>query len=300
MSLRSSIAGEAQIGSVKFWATRATPQSTPRRVVQYTGIGITGAVTEDLGRNARTEILNATVDETVYLDLDGIKNAGKVVTIVHPLFGVFEGRLVDVTYDAGPNDMVDIVCTVVEHGDPTDFFIIKVGTTASKKQSVDAVFADLDLDELGDFPTSSGLPSAGAGLSNGYSNFSSVMSAVSAGDGLWADVSAAYSELAEAGNTLIEAVDAFEDATQEMIDMVDTTYELIDVARDYVDAMEKQVADVWQNLRIDTPLSLAEIALELVGDASEETIDLILDRNPTLIDICAVPIGVTLSIPVNL
>ena len=40
-------------------------------------------------------------------------------------------------------------------------------------------------------------------------------------------------------------------------------------------------------------------ALDLIGDDTEETIDLILERNPTLIDINAVPIGFELSIPVT-
>ena len=103
---REKIAGEAQIGAVKFWATRATPQPTPRRIVEYGGIGVNGGQTEDLGKNARREILNATVDEIVYLDLDEIKNQAKVVTCVHPLFGVFQGRVLDVVPDAGPDPMV--------------------------------------------------------------------------------------------------------------------------------------------------------------------------------------------------
>jgi len=37
-----------------------------------------------------------------------------------------------------------------------------------------------------------------------------------------------------------------------------------------------------------------------MGDDSEDAIDLILARNPTIIDLCAVPIGTQLSIPVKL
>ncbi len=302
-SIREQIAGEAQIGTVKFWATRATPQATPRRIVQYGGVGVDGAALEDLGEDARVEILNATVTEFVYQDLKAIKTAAEKVTIVHPLFGVFEGRLWDVTYDAGPNDMVDIVCTCIEDGDPADLFITRIDTTASAKQSATSAFDDLgldDLDGLQDLPTSTGLPAAGTNLTSSWNNFSTVMDDVSQADALFTDVAAAYNELASAGGELIDAIDEFSDATQSMVNLVDSTYELLNTARDYVDAMEKQVSDVWQNLMITTPMSLAEIALELIGDASEETIDIILDRNPTLIDICAVPIGVELSIPVNL
>jgi len=299
-SLRETIAMEAKVGSVKFWAKRANPQPTPRRLAQYIGVGVTGASLEDLGRNARVEILTAEVTEDIYVDLDFIKDAAKVITIQHPLFGVFEGRLADVTYDAGPNDMVDIVCTCIEDGDPKVLFVPAANTTAQKKQSADSTFDNLTLSAFDAAPTSSGLPSASASLDSSFSSLSAVMDAVSSADALWADASAAFSDLASAGDVFIDAVDSFQDATQEMVDMVDTTYELINTAREWVDAVENQVAGVWQNMRITTPLSIAEIALGLVGKDDEDTIDLILSRNPTLIDLNAVPVGFELSIPISL
>ena len=300
-ALRASLAGMAQIGPIKFWATSAQTNPNPRRIVQYTGVGVDGAVTEDLGQNARTETLNAVVEEDIYVKLNDLKNEAKLLIIVHPLFGAFEGRIVDAVPTAGPADMIDMVVTVVESGKPIDVFVLPQQTTAGAKQSASAAFANLgldDLDGLADFPTSSGLPSAGAGMNNSWASFSSVMDAVDSADALWTDVSAAYNDLASAGDVLIDAVDAFVDATQDMIDMVDSTYELLDDARNFVDAMEQQIGSVWQNLQVTTPLSIAEIALDLIGDDTEETIDLILERNPTLIDINAVPIGFELSIPV--
>lgn len=299
-SLRELIAVEAKIGTVKFWATRANPQPTPRRIVQYTGVGVTGASLEDLGRNARTEIIAGTVTEDIYAELDFIKDEGKVVPIQHPLFGIFDGRLADVTYEAGPDDMVDIVCTCIEDGDPTVLFVPSANTTAQKKQSADSTYDNLSLDAFDDLPSSTGLPSAAAGLSSGYTAFSAVMDAVSTADALWTDASAAFSDLASAGDVFIDAIDDFTDATQEMVDMVDTTYELINTTREWVDAVENQVAGVWQNMKIVTPLSLAEIALELIGKDDEDTIDLILERNPTIIDLNAVPVGTELSVPVSL
>jgi prophage DNA circulation protein len=291
----------AQIGTVKFWATSAQTNANPRRIVQYTGIGVDGAATDDLGVNARIETLNAIVDEDIYAQLLTIKNEAKVITMVHPLFGAFEGRLMDVVPNAGPDDMVDIVCTLCESGDPTALFVTTINTAASAKQSATSAFDNLgldDLDGLSDFPTSTGLPAAGAGMNDSWASFSGVMDAVDSADGLWTDVAAAYNDLADAGNTLIEAVDGFVDATQDMVDMVDSTYDMLNEARNFVDAVEQQIGSVWQDLKVTTPLSLAEIALELIGDDTEETIDLILDRNPTLIDLNAVPVGVTLSIPV--
>ncbi len=300
-ALRASLAGMAQIGPIKFWATSAQTNPNPRRIVQYIGIGVDGAVTEDLGQNARTETLNATVEEDIYIKLNDLKNEAKILIIVHPLFGAFEGRIIDAVPTAGPQDMVDIVVTVVEHGKPIDVFVLPQKTTASAQQSASAAFANLGLDNLdglADFDSSTGLPAAGAGMNNSWASFSSVMDSVSTADALWTDVSAAYNDLASAGNVLIDAVDGFVDATQDMIDMVDSTYELLNEARDFVDAMEQRIGSVWQNLQVTTPLSIAEIALDLIGDDSEETIDLILERNPTLIDLNAVPIGFELSIPV--
>ena len=298
--VRESIAGQALIGNVEFWATSATPIPSPRRIMQYTGVGVDGAVTEDLGQNARIETLTATVDEDIYSALDKLKKAAKVLMILHPLFGAFEGRILDVVPQAGPDDMVDITVTLVEHGKPVDIFVTPVKTTASAKQATASAYANLGLGALNNLPTSTGLPAASAGMSSGFASFSAVMDSVDSADGLWADVSAAYSELAQAGDILIDAIDAFEDATDDMIDMVDVTYEVLNTARDYVGAMEQQFGTVWQNLLITRPLSLAEIALDLMGDASDDTIQLILDRNPTIIDICAVPIGLEISIPVAL
>jgi hypothetical protein len=296
--IRDLLAGQAQIGPVKFWATRATQQPTPRRIVQYIGVGVTGASLEDLGENARTEIMNGIVDENIYNDLLKVKRAAKVVTIAHPLFGVFEGRLVDVTYEAGPDDMVDIACTCVEDGDSIGLFVTAVVTTAQKKQSADSIFNDMDLGELDDFPSSTGLPSAGSGLSSGYASFSAVMDSIESADALWTDASAAFVDLAEAGNAVIDAIDGYAASTQSMIDLVDSTYELLDVARDWVDSVQNQVGSVWQNLKVTSPVSVAEVALELIGEDTEDVIDLILDRNPTLIDINAIPVGFQLSVPV--
>ena len=300
-ALRAALAGMAQIGPIKFWATSAQTNPNPRRIVQYTGVGVDGAVTEDLGQNARTETLNAIVEEDIYVKLNDLKNEAKLLIIVHPLFGAFEGRIVDAVPTAGPQDMVDIVVTVVESGKPIDVFVLPPPTTASAKQAATSAFNNLgldDLDGLSNFPTSSGLPSAGAGMNSGWSSFSGVMDMVDSADAVWSDVSAAYNELADAGSVLIDAIDSFEDATQDMIDMVDSTYELLDDARTFVDAMEQSIGSVWQDLQVVTPLSVAEIALDLIGDDTEETIDLILDRNPTIIDLNAIPIGFKLSIPV--
>jgi hypothetical protein len=45
-------------------------------------------------------------------------------------------------------------------------------------------------------------------------------------------------------------------------------------------------------------VSIAEIALEYLGTDDDEAIQLIIDRNPQIIDVSAVLPGVELSIPV--
>ena len=209
----------------------------------------------------------------------------------------------DVVPDAGPEDMVDITCTLCESGDPTALFVTTINTTASAKQSATNAFDNLgldDLDGLANFDSSTGLPAAGAGMNSSWASFSGVMDAVESANALWADATSAYNDLATAGDTLIDAVDGFVDSTQEMVDMVDNTYDLLNEARNFVDAMEQKTGSVWQDFKITTPLSIAEIALDIIGNDTEETIDLILDRNPTIIDLNAVPIGLQLSVPVDI
>lgn len=306
--LRKLLAGQAQIKDVKFWAVRASTQEPQRRLAMYAGIGVDGAVTEDLGQDAGIEVLEAIVDEDVYNKLYVIKHEAKVVTIVHPLFGVFEGRLANITYDAGPADMLNIVCTCIKHGDPAGLFVASANTTAQNKATANSAYDDLStptgdnmtLSDLGDFDISTGLPAASTNFASAFGTFSAIMDTVAAANGLWTDAAAAFTEFAESAGDLIDVIDDFADATQEMVDMVDKTYYLLDVARDWVDSVERQASTVWHPFKVRNPLSLAEIALSIVGDDSEDVIDAILNRNPTLVDICAIPPGVELSIPVTL
>lgn len=302
--LRDKLAAQAQIGDVKFWATGASGPGGQRRVVQYTGVGVEGAFTEDLGSDARVEQLTAIVDEDTYTSLINLRDAGNVVTAVHPLFGVMQARLA-IEYQAGPDEMVDVTITLTEHGEPTIFLPSQTVTLPGSAQNAKSAFDDLsdDLDGLADIPDlPDSLSSASDAFDTGWDAFDDALDDALGGDLTWEELGAEFDALARLGDDLIEQVDA---AWSDFADLADYDVEsgvlsVINQARGCVDAMENQVSEVWQQFKVVNPVSVAEVALSLVGDASDEIIDQILDRNPTLIDVNAIVTGVELSIPVIL
>jgi len=301
-SIREQLAAEADIGGVTFWATSASGPGAPRSIVQHGGIGVTGAVTVDLGRPARTETLKATVDETVFLKLIAVKDAAKVVDITHPLFGTFQGRVQDVPYEAGPDDMVDITVTVIEHGEPSILLAPAVVTLSSAAADADAAFANLgdDLDGLGDFPLTDDLTNNITNINSSYSTFSGALDDAQQGVASFEDIAAEFTAFAQAGQALVDSVDTAWDTVTELADfsVQDLVYETIDAARDCVNSMERQLGNVWEEFQVRGSVSIAELAREFIGADDDDSIQLILDRNPQIVDVSAILPGVSVSIPI--
>jgi prophage DNA circulation protein len=302
-STREKLAGQAKVGGVEFWATGASGDGSPRRIVRYSGIGVEGQVTEDLGRDARVETLNAIVDEMVYIELKAVRDAAKVVTAVHPLFGVMQARLENVTYNAGPNDLVEIQVTLVENGDPSIFNPLSTLTLSGQTQDAKSAWSDLNdsfselnaLDSLTD-----DLGNAIGGFQDGWGLFDAALDLAAAGDVLFDEMASAYNDLADLGGTLIDAVDTAWNDVTELVDYAveDLTYDVLNSARGVVDALEKQAVDVWSAFKVVDPVSIAEVALDFLGVDDDDTIQQILDRNPQIVDINAIPVGVEISVPV--
>lgn len=304
MSARDQLASEAKIGNVSFYATSASGPGAPRRIVQYTGVGVDGAVTEDMGADARQETLQATIDEDVFLKLKEVKDTAKVVTAVHPLFGVMDARVINIEYEANARDMVDVTITLVEHGTPAILLAPKVISLASAAQNAKSAFDDLsgDLDDLDDFDLGDNLTSSIGSMNSQWSLFDSVLDSALSGDVLIDDMAAAFSDIAKAGQGLIDAAESAYNDVAELVayPIQDTIYELIDAGRDVVNSLERQATDVWQEVTAVGSVSIEELALEYFGvDADlDDAIQKILDRNPQIIDVSAVIPGTELSIPI--
>lgn len=297
-STRDLLAAECKIGKVSFFATGCSSSGEARRIAKYTGVGVDGAYTEDLGSEARTDSITATVDEVTYLKLRAVKNAGKVVEITHPLFGTYQGRLVNIEFQANVNDMVDVTLSTIEHGLPSIIMATAL-STGSAAQNTKSAYDNLGLDDLDGLATPDLSDSIG-NMQSSWTSFDSVLDAAMSGDVLFDEMAAAFNDIATAGQDLIDAVDS---AYNDIVDLVEYpiqegVYDLIDSARDVVNSLERQAGDVWQNFQTQGSVSVAELALEFLGSDSDESIQRILDRNPQIIDVSALVPGVALSIPV--
>lgn len=309
-STREALAGPAKIGSIEFYATGASGPGAPRRIIRYGGIGVDGQVTEDAGMDARVESLQAIVDEAIWIKLNNLKNEAKVVQAIHPLFGVMQARLQNVTYNAGPDDLVEIQVTLVEHGDPSILLAPQSVSLSGKTQDTRSAWSDLDdtFAELNALDIPSDLSSSIASMQAEWSIFDDVLDLAAAGDALHDEVAASFNDIAEAGEAVIDSIDSAVDSVDSAIDSVtdlfdyateDLIYETLSAARGVVNTVSRQSTSVWQAFDVIDPVSIAEVALELIGSDDDETIQRILDRNQSIVDLNAVPPGTTISVPVT-
>jgi hypothetical protein len=92
------------------------------------------------------------------------------------------------------------------------------------------------------------------------------------------------SELGEAGGALAEVVDSL--------------YEMVAISQNIVQSASVLESAPWNLLKASVPTLIGAIAEDFLGSDNEENISLILEYNPTLIDVGIVPAGTELIIPV--
>jgi prophage DNA circulation protein len=243
--IRDALATQVKIGSVSFYATSVSGPGGERRIARYTGVGVDGAVTEDLGAQARESTISATIDESTYIKLRDVRDAGKVVDITHPLFGTFSGRITKLEYTANPSDMVEVSVGVVEHGDPAALLAPVVIPLNSAAQNAKAAFDDLGLDDLDGLSTPD-LSTAIGNMESSWDSFDSVLDSALSGDVLFDEMAAAFDDIATTGQQLIDAVDsAYSDIESTLTEypIQDGIYELISAGRDVVNSLERQAND---------------------------------------------------------
>jgi len=302
-AIRDKLIARCKIDKVEFIAA-ACSGGGKRRLVGGGSIGVDGEDFEDLGENARTEQIKATVDEQTYLELDSVRRAAKPVVCTHPLFGVIWARLSDLSYDADEKQGVNISITLVEDGDVSVF--LNVNATSFPQASgaagaaADAFAEGLDdLDDLDDF---------GGEFLSVVENCGDLVDAFTdalevAGEGGLAAVQAlsgAFGELVDGVDSMLEQFDTAAASFASLIDsdLPDLAYALVDAGRVAVDALVSASTTVWQPLQTSAPMGLDAVALEFLGSSDDDAIDRILSANPELIDLIALPPGVTVWLPV--
>ena len=294
-----------RIGSLEFPAISASGGETERRIAAHGAIGMDGQFTEDLGEDARRDTLNAVLTEEQWLKLDRIRRAGKVVDIVHPLFGSYRGRVVSCPYEAGEMDHVDVSITLIEEGEHRQYTIqpsLAQSAQAAQNALYDVLAASTELYEaLGsdgaDFIASANLVAEAA-----FASYGAFLDDILEGaEKTWGEAGAAFDAFAESMGAVVEVVDTLSSATaitESASALVDACYASIAAARAVVDSVGSEITDMWTSLDVPIDRTIDSILEEHFGEVSEEYLDTLLSSNPELIDLVAVPAGVSLRLPV--
>ena len=304
-SLRESLYTKAQIGSIQFEAASASGGGK-RRLAIHEAIGVDGATIEDLGEAPRVEHLSAHVGEDVYLKLENLRREATVQTCTHPLFGTFQGRIHEISYEAGTKHGVNIKLTLIEDGQHA---LVLAPVTLSLPSSAGAFAAGLD--DWGDINTEAdfesylsdesfgivqGLGSDFLGFANA---FDTVLDAVQSGTSTWAALGSALDDLGSSLDSFVDGVYGLADEIgQAGMDIIDASYSLVRAARDCVDAAQSEAATILQPFKVATPVGVAALCREFLGSDDDDMIDLFLESNPTIIDLNAIPSGLDIVLPV--
>jgi hypothetical protein len=302
--IRSRLLAKCKIGSVEFVAA-AVSGGGERRLAGGGSIYNDGEEFEDLGENARTEILEAVVDEGVYLELVEIRRAAKPVVCTHPLFGIMWARLWKMPYKANEKQGVDITITLVEDGDvsvflnvnPTSFPQASSAATAAASAFSESI-DDLPDDITGDLFTEA---TACAGFIDGFTD--ALADAALGGIASVQSLSGAFGELVDAVDSTIDAFDRAAEDLASLVDsdLADLALSCVNAGRQAVDALTSASSTIWQPLSVSGPLGFDAVAAgvaESLGIDTDDAFDRILTSNPSLIDLLAFPSGATVWLPV--
>ncbi len=298
-SVRESIASECKIDTLKFWATGVSA-SRQRMLVGHGGIGIEGERFEDLGEGARRESLQAELFEDEYMKLDSIFADGKRVSFTHPLFGVRQVRIENISYRAGPRDMVDATIIVVEDGEREIALapaVLNLGNEAQRwsgaVSNLAAETAALAADGFSilDVVTTD----VALAFNAARDAFSGVVELAQAAEAAVEELAASYGDFAAATNDIINF---FEDAGGVYATIADLAHESIAIAQDVVRSVSVLDYAPWNTMQVRAPVLIGAVVREYLGADTEDNINLLMQYNPTLIDAGMIPAGIELVIPV--
>jgi len=202
---------ELVIGTVKLIATTIAGGNNDRRIAKYSAIGVNGAELEDLGQDENQDAYTANVSESVYLQLKTIKEAGKAVTIVHPLFGTYQGRLVSCKYAGTTRSGLDISLVILEDGAAANSTLkttpanLPAWDGKAKAAWSDASDSLTSLAVLPDMPDD--ILAGIDGLVGSWNAFSDVVSLVQAGAAAAGEIAYAFSSLSTSVTGMMNLVD---------------------------------------------------------------------------------------------
>ena len=305
---RDKIVTKCKIGGIEFVATAASGGQT-RRIARYEAIGWDGAALEDYGEGPRVETIRGRLDEIIYSKLRNVQQAGKAVEIIHPLFDVFDGRIEQISYEADTKSLVNATIVVIEEGAPQ---IISVSALTLPQASAVYTGATNAFNEgIDDLPAGipTALSSSITAAQGANDEFGTSLESVLDDDADFGVLGGLFDDLATEMNGVIEAMDDAVNAVynetigavEELVDSTisDAAYAVINAAQDAVTAAQQETAVVWEPFTVIEELSVAELAIDWLGEDSDKNITLILESNPAIIDVNAVDSGFELLVPIQ-
>ena len=305
---RDDILTKAKIGTLEFVPTGCNGGDNPLRLAKHGAIGMNGQWGEGLGMDARVDTFQAVLTEAECKQLDEIKNAGKIVNIVHPIFGAYKGWVISAPWQAGKLDHVDVTITTMEEGEHQQWVNLPSlnAAAAAAKQALGGASGAFDnMTDAFDSGISAGILEDFdvLGISDAFDVFDDFVDDVVSGvEKTWQEAGAAYDAITGAVDSALTVIDGIEDMVTDAVDSVaaytDAIYTVASTAREIVDAIGSSLTQVWRTATYVTDYPIDAILIEYLGEATDETMGILLDNNPGLIDMLFVPGGFELQIPV--
>lgn len=298
-SARETMAAKCKIDTFEFWANTVSG-NLRRSLVGHGGIGIEGQSFEDLGEDAEPIKITAEIFEDEFLTLKSIFRKGKKVAFTHPLFDVSQVRFESLDYNADSREMVDVTISVFEDGEREIALapiVLSLGTEAARWHgaisdiNITATQLTADGFDVSDFVDPLILAAGNAA----NEAFSAVVDAALEAEAAVDELAAAYSVAAKSAD---DTISELEEAGGVFGEIIDDIYGSIAIAQDVVRSVSVLDSAPWNLFRAQAPTLMGSIAADFLGADNEDNVALILEYNPTLIDMGLVPAGVELIIPV--
>lgn len=291
------------LGSIEIIATDLDGGGT-RRIVKHHSIGVDGADLQDMGEDARVDTYNATVSDEIAADLEALRKDAKKITITHPLFGSYEGRIESLQYKASSKSGVDVVIKTVEDGVAATRITGTTVSLPSAAGSARAAWSDASdafdtISEIEDLPGK--ITDAIDAIEVGWEAFDGVLTAVESGVQTWRELSASAAEL---GGLVQDTITAVDDAISDVTELAETAledslYPLMQAANYAVDAARETTAKAWQTASVAVPSSIGQVARMIYGRDDDAACDLVASYLPDRIDYAFIDAGTRFTLPVD-
>lgn len=274
---------------VEFWAVSMSG-SANRRWAVYTAAYREGAEQEDLGRDARTEMYQTTLDRETFQKLEKAVNAKQVRLWQHPIFGSFNARVRITQYAKTSKSRISATIEVQEYK-AQDIEIVSASPDQKAAQA-EARWNDLKdaVDAVENAPD--GVTSAMTDADTAWSDVYNQTQSAELGNAEWQDVDRSLEQFRTKNTELTNNLREVEDQPE--------TWNAIDLglraSADLEDFVESTRAEpqVRRVLKLTADTDVYSLAYAIWGHG--QFVDDIIDQN-NILDPFFIELGTELELP---